>query len=449
MILIDTALQERAAAGNPIRLGLAGAGFMGRGIVNQLAKYVPGIKLTAIFSRDPEHARKACLTAGLSGVRHVENLAHLHQAIMSGECAITADADLLCQAEEIDVLVDATGAVEFGARFAVQAIRHGKHLIMMNAEVDGTVGPILKRYADRAGVILSGCDGDQPGVQMNLYRFVRSIGLIPLVCGNIKGLQDRYRTPTTQAGFAKRWGQTPEMVTSFADGTKISFEQAIVANATDMRVAQRGMLGYEHTGHIDELTTKFDVEQLTAWGGIVDYVVGAAPSPGVFVFAAGADEIQRVYLDYGKLGNGPLYSFYVPYHLTALEVPLSVARVALFKDAVIAPVSGPKVDVVASAKTDLKRGVTLDGLGGYMTYGLCENADLTHANGLLPMGLAEGCRLRRDISRDEVLRYNDIELLGDRLVEQLRAEQDEHFFHSSACQKNNAKISAAALSDCA
>ena len=342
MIIIDTSLRQRAAEDNPIRVGLAGAGFMGRGIVNQFANHVPGMKLAGVFSRDPEHARKACLDAGLPGIQLVESLADLRATIARGDCAVTGDASLLCQAEGVDVLIDATGAVEFGAGFALEAIRHGKHLVLMNAELDGTVGPILKWHADRAGVIVTGCDGDQPGVEMNLYRFVKSIGLTPLVCGNIKGLQDRYRNPTTQASFAKRWGQTPQMVTSFADGTKISFEQAIVANATGMCVAQRGMLGYNHTGHVDELTNKYDVDQLRQLGGIVDYVVGAQPSPGVFVFAARGDDTQRVYLDYGKLGEGPLYSFYVPYHLTIFEVPLSVARVALFHDVVIAPAYGPK-----------------------------------------------------------------------------------------------------------
>ena len=117
-------------------------------------------------------------------------------------------------------------------------------------------------------------------MQMNLYRFVQSIGLTPLVCGNIKGLQDRYRNPTTQESFAKQWGQTPSMVTSFADGTKISFEQAIVANATGMKVAQRGMLGYEYEGHIDDMVDRYDVDQLRELGGIVDYVVKTKPSPG-------------------------------------------------------------------------------------------------------------------------------------------------------------------------
>jgi predicted homoserine dehydrogenase-like protein len=428
MILVDTALKKRAASGRPILVGMAGAGFMGRGIASQIARHMPGLKLAAVYSRNPENARRACQEAGLSGIRAVEKLPDLRAAVARGECAVTADANLLCETPEIDVLIDATGAVEFGAQFAMEAIRHRKDLVLMNAELDGTVGPILKWHADRSGVVLTGCDGDQPGVQMNLVRFVESIGLKPLVCGNIKGLQDRYRNPTTQAGFAKRWGQTPHMVTSFADGTKISFEQAIVANATGMRVAQRGMLGYTHSGHVDELTRKFDVDELEAMGGIVEYVVGAQPSPGVFVFAARRDEKQKIYLDYGKLGEGPLYSFYVPYHLTVFEVPLSAARVALFRDAVIAPLGGPKVDVVTTAKVDLKPGDVLDGLGGYLAYGQCENADVTRRERLLPVGLAEGCRLKRGIRRDEVIGYDDVELPGNRLVEQLRAEQDERFF---------------------
>src|SRR4051794_14353143 len=160
---------------------------MGRGIINQLAKYTPGIKLVAAFSRNPENAQTACAGAGIEKVRMVESRAELEAAIRANECAVTGDATLLAEADGIDVLVDATGAVEFGANLAVAAIHNGRHLVMMNAEVDGTVGPILKHYADRAGVILSGSDGDQPGVQLNLYRFVQSIGLTPLVCGNIKG----------------------------------------------------------------------------------------------------------------------------------------------------------------------------------------------------------------------------------------------------------------------
>ncbi|AFZ29872.1 oxidoreductase domain protein [Gloeocapsa sp. PCC 7428] len=427
MIIVDRALQERAAAGNPIRVGMIGAGFMGRGIANQIINSVPGMELVAIANRNIEKAIRAYSEAGIDNIHTVSSINQLEDAIHTNRYAVTDDALLLCQADGIDALIEVTGAIEFGARVVMEAIAHHKHVILMNAELDGTIGPILKVYADKAGVILSACDGDQPGVEMNLYRFVQSIGLRPLLCGNIKGLQDPYRNPTTQAGFAQRWGQNPTMVTSFADGTKISFEQAIVANATGMKVAQRGMLGYNFTGHVDEMTCMYDIDQLQELGGIVDYVVGAKPGPGVFVLATHSDPKQRHYLNLYKLGEGPLYSFYTPYHLCHFEVPLSVARAVLFGDRVLSPLAGPVVEVVTTAKIDLKAGETLDGIGEYMTYGQCENADVVQAQRLLPMGLAEGCRLKRDLPKDAVLTYDDVELPPGRLCDELRAEQDALF----------------------
>ena len=427
MIILDRALQARAEAGKPVKVAMIGAGFMGRGIANQIANSVPGMELVAIFNRQIDAAKRAYSEAGIENVQVVSTVTQLEDAIARGEYAVTEDAMLLCQAEGIDALIEVTGAVEFGAQVVMEAIAHRKHVIMMNAELDGTIGPILKVYADKAGVILSACDGDQPGVEMNLYRFVKSIGLTPLLCGNIKGLQDPYRNPTTQEAFAKRWGQKAHMVTSFADGTKISFEQAIVANATGMTIAKRGMLGYDFAGHVDEMTNMYDVEQLKELGGIVDYVVGAKPGPGVFVFATHDDPKQRHYLNLYKLGEGPLYSFYTPYHLCHFEVPLSVARAVLFQDAVMSPIAGPLVDVVTTAKIDLKAGETLDGIGYYMTYGQCESSNIVQEQNLLPIGLAEGCRLKLDIAKDQVLTYDDVELPSGRLGDKLRAEQNAYF----------------------
>ncbi|MBD1832699.1 Gfo/Idh/MocA family oxidoreductase [Cyanobacteria bacterium FACHB-472] len=427
MIIVDKALQARAEAGNPIKVGMIGAGFMGRGIANQIINSVPGMELVAISNRSLDNAKRAYNEAGIEDLQIIKSVSELEDAIARGKYAITDDAMLLCKAEGIDALVEVTGAIEFGAHVAMEAITNRKHIILMDAELDGTIGPILKVYADKAGVIITASDGDQPGVQMNLYRFVKSIGLTPLLCGNIKGLQDPYRNPITQESFAKQWGQKPHMVTSFADGTKISFEQAIVANGTGMKVIKRGMLGYDYKGHIDELTTKYDIDQLKKLGGIVDYVVGAKPGPGVFVFGTHDDPKQRHYLNLYKLGEGPLYSFYTPYHLCHFEVPLSVARVVLFNDAVLVPLGGPLVDVVATAKIDLKAGETIDGIGYFMTYGQCENSDVTQAENLLPIGLAEGCRLKRDIPKDQVLTYDDVELPEGRLCDKLRAEQNAYF----------------------
>ena len=431
MIIVDKLLAERAASNNPVRVGMFGAGFMARGIANQIINSVPGMKLVAICNRTVDKARRAYEEAGVGEVMTVSSSRSLEAAIQGGRVAVSDDPDNLCEADGIDCILDVTGAIEYGARVTLRAINHGKHVVSMNAELDGTVGPILKRHADKAGVILTGSDGDQPGVQMNLYRFVRSIGLTPLVCGNIKGLQDPYRTPTTQAAFAAKWGQDPCMVTSFADGTKISFEQAIVANATGMTVAKRGMLGLEFPGHVDDLTTKYDVAELKQLGGVVDYVVGSKPSPGVFVLATHEDSKQKHYLNLYKLGPGPLYSFYTPYHLCHFEVPLSIARVVLAGDAVLQPIAGPKVDVVAVAKTDLAAGALLDGLGGYSTYGTCERYDISRSERLLPMGLAQGCHLKRRVAKDTVLSYADVDLPEGRLIDMLRWEQDSAFSPAS------------------
>lgn len=427
MIIVDTALRKRAAENNPVRVGMIGAGFMARGVANQIINSVPGMVLAAIANRTLANAQRAYQEAGVAEPRIVESKNELQKAIDSGQPAVTSDATLLCQADGLDVILEVTGAIEFGAYVTMEAIRNGKHVVTMNAELDGTAGPILKRYADRAGVILTGSDGDQPGVEMNLYRFVKSIGLEPLVCGNIKGLQDPYRTPTTQKGFAEKWGQDPWMVTSFADGTKISFEQALVANATAMTIEKRGMRGSEHPGHIDELATKYDVDRLRELGGVVDYVVGSKPAPGVFVLAALEDPKQKHYLNLYKLGEGPLYPFYTPYHLCHFEVPLSLARVVLFGDAVLQPLAGPRVEVVATAKRDLKAGEVLDALGGYMTYGQCETAAITARDGLLPIGVAQGSTVKREISKDAVLTYRDVELPPDRLIDRLRQEQTAAF----------------------
>lgn len=423
MILVDTALRKRAEEGNPVRVALVGAGFMGRGLTNQIVNSVPGLELVAIVNRTLTRAEQAYAEAGVTDVRTVTTAAELDQAVADGVAAVTDDHTVVCDADSVDALVEATGAVEHGCHVVLRAIEGGKHVVLMNAEVDATVGPILSRKAAEKGVVLSGCDGDQPGVQMNLVRFVRGIGLTPLVCGNVKGLQDPYRTPTTQKAFAERWGQDPHMVTSFADGTKISIEQATVANATGMTVARRGMGGADHAGHVDDLVEAYDVEELKALGGVVDYVVGSKPGPGVFVLATHDDPKQRHYLELYKLGTGPLYSFYTPYHLCHFEVPTSVARAVLFGDAVIAPVGAPTVEVVTIAKRDLPEGTVLDGLGGYDTYGEAEKADVTAEQGLLPMGVAEGCRLTRAVSKDEAIRYSDVVLPEGRLVDALRDEQ--------------------------
>jgi predicted homoserine dehydrogenase-like protein len=430
MIIVDTALQKRASENNPIRVGVIGAGFMARGIVLQITNYVSGMEVAAIANRHIEAAERAYAEAGVQEVAIVTGDGPVADVVRSGKAVATEDALAVCRSEAIDVVVEVTGAVEFGARVALTAMENGKHVVLMNAELDGTLGPILKTYADEKGVVITNADGDQPGVIMNLYRFVRSIGVKPVLCGNIKGLHDPYRNPTTQEGFAKQWGQKAHMVTSFADGTKISFEQAIVANATGMRVARRGMFGPTVPGGtpIKAVAAEYPLDALMEGPGIVDYVVGAEPGPGVFVLGTHDHPAQQHYLNLYKLGEGPLYCFYTPYHLCHFEAPLTAARAVLFQDAAITPLEGPCVDVVAAAKIDLRAGTVVDGLGHYMTYGLAENSDTTYKERLLPIGLAEGCTLKHDVPKDAVLTMADVDFPEGRLCDRLRDEQNRRFF---------------------
>jgi predicted homoserine dehydrogenase-like protein len=276
-------------------------------------------------------------------------------------------------------------------------------------------------------VILSACDGDEPGLQINLYRWVKGLGLTPRVIGNVKGLQDPYRNPTTQKGFAEKWGQNPAMVTSFADGSKISFEQAIVANATGFLVRSRGMSrGVEYKDDVMKIGKIYDIDEVRRLGGIVDYVVGI-PLTKLYVLAEHPDPKQQHYLNLDKMGDGPLYSFFTPYHLVHFDVPNAIARVALFRDSVAKPLAGPVVEVCGVAKRDLKAGETLDDYGMYMTYGEAVNADEMCRNQYIPEGLVEGCVLTRDVPKDSVITYRDVILPPDRLGDELRAEQYRHF----------------------
>lgn len=400
---------------------------MSKGLVNQIERYIPGMRVAAIANRSRDRAVRCYHEAGVTDVSTVDDPVALDRNIESREYSVCNDPAVLCEARYIDIIVEATGTIGFASRVVLTAAKHRKPVVLLNAEVDATLGPILKHHADQAGVLLSQSDGDQPGVIMNQYRFVKGLGLTPLVCGNIKGFLDVHKNPDDMATYARNVNQSAQMITNFTDGTKVNLEQASVANATGMGVAQRGMSAYRSNNHIDELTDLYDAEQLRAIGGITDYVVGPQPGPGIYVFAASDDSVAKGYLNYLKLGKGPLYSFYTPYHLCFFEVPNSIARVAHFHDPVMAPLGGPVVEVATIAKRNLRAGELLDGMGGFAAYGECENASVCRAENLLPIGLAEDVRLKRDVRQDQAITFDDIEIPDDRLAFQLHREQCEVF----------------------
>jgi predicted homoserine dehydrogenase-like protein len=425
MLIVDTALAQREREGKPIRVGVVGAGYMGRGIATQLLRPPVGVRLAAISNRTISKAEQALRDGGLNQFANVSALPQLEAVISRGEVAVTTDPLLLCDASNIDLIIDATSDLELGARVVVRALENKKHVVLLNAVLDATVGPILKTYADKNNVVITYTDGDEPGVAVNLFRFVKTIGLKPVAAGNLKGLLDPYRTPETQKAFAAKVNQTASMITSFADGTKLSMECTILANSTGLGVGKRGMYGPK-CAHVKEALNLFPPDRMLN-GGIVDFLIGAEPHTGVFVIGYGEDPVNAQYMSFFKMGDGPFYVFYTPFHLPQVQVISTIARAVLFHDPTTSPIGKPVCDVLTIAKRDLKAGETLDGIGGFTCYGAIENSDAAQKLNALPMGLSENCRLKRDIPRDQAITYADVEVPAGRLADRLRSEQTQYF----------------------
>ena len=404
MIILDSALERRGREGNPVRVGLIGAGAIGGAIAQQLLSPVVGIELAAIAGR---------------------NRARVKEIVGGSHVLVSDDPLLVCSAPDVDVIIEATGDAEAGARVTLEAIEHGKHVVLVNAELAATLGPILRVRAEQKGLVVSYTDGDEPGILMNLYRYATTIGCRPVLAGNVKGLLDPYRTPETQQDFAAQWGQKPRMVTSFADGTKLSMEMTLVANATGFGVARRGMMGHR-VAHVKDVPTLYDGDALLE-RGLVDFVLGAEPGSGGFLVVHDDEPSRREWMRYFKLGDGPFYVFYQPWHLPHLEAPLTAARAVLFHDAAVAPRAGPVCEVVTLAKRDLHAGERLDGVGGFTCYGSIENVEVSRARRLLPMALSGECTVTRDVARDEPIGIEDVEIPPGRLGDELYAEQTAMF----------------------
>jgi predicted homoserine dehydrogenase-like protein len=425
MIIVDTALAKRAATNHPVRVALVGGGYMARSIALQIVSAVRGMRLVAIANRTIGKAERAFRDAGVDRVSHVDTVSGLEQAIAEGRYAVTDDALMLCKAGLIDAVIECTGHVEFGTQVCFEAIRNGKHVILLGAEIDASVGPILKTYADSVGVVYTYTDGDEPGVGMNMYRFLDSMGYQPVLMGQLKGFLDRYRNPQTQLELATRLGQNPAVLACFADGSKLALEAAIMGNATGFVPQVRGMRGYP-CAHVNDMLKQFTPDDF-AGGGLVEYALGAAPHTGAFVICRNDHPEKRKLMAYLKMGEGPLYMFYTPYHLPPWQIPHSVARAVLFNDATITPRGAPVCDTVSHAKRDLKAGETLDGMGGFTCYGLVERYDICQQDDYLPIAISLDCRLKHDVAKDQPLTYADVLLPEGRLCDQLRAEQTRRF----------------------
>jgi predicted homoserine dehydrogenase-like protein len=426
---VDTALQERELTRNPIRVGMVGAGATGRAIALQLGTPVPGIRLVAIANRTLAHGERAFREAGITDWSHVTSAQEAEAKISQCLPVLTDDPSVLTACPAIDIIVEVTGTVEAAARVALDSFDHGKHVVLVNAELDSFIGPILKAKADKAGVVVTHTDGDEPGVAMTLLRYLRSLGLRPVAAGNLKGMVDYYRNPETQRAFAEKNDQNPWKVTSFADSTKLSMEATVLANATGFHAGRRGMYG-PACKEVREMASLLPADQMLSTG-LVDYALGAAPYTGAFVIVHEESPLKKVQLAYYKLGDGPFYVFYTPFHLPHIQLASTIGRAVILRDPTVAPVAGPVCEVVTVAKRDLKSGELLDGVGGFCAYGLIDNAATARAMAALPIALSEGCVMRRDVRKGSVLTFDDVQRPTGRLAEALWCEQNALWLEGS------------------
>lgn len=404
-------LEALDRAGTPIRVGLVGAGQMGRGFIAQVAG-IPGMETVAVADVDPKRGMEAFREVGLEPVEG-----------LNGRPAVTGDATELARSESVDVVVEATGVTEVGARVAYEAIHEGKHVVMLNAETDATIGAILSRMARSAGVVYTGSAGDEPAAIMELYDFARSMGFEVLLAGKGKNNPlDPNATPESVAEEAARKKMNPKMLAAFVDGTKTMVEMATVANAIGFVPDVPGMHGPAETdprrlGEVFSLESEGGI--LSSYG-TVEYVRGVAP--GVFIVVRSQEGPVRETLEYLGMGAGPNHVFYRPYHLTSLETPISVARAFIYGEEAIVSAETPTAEVVAVAKRDLEAGEKLGGIGGADYYGTV--FQVSDAKEMLPLGLAAGARVTRPVPKGSAIPRAGVELPDNSFVVNLRRLQD-------------------------
>jgi predicted homoserine dehydrogenase-like protein len=418
---VDVALQELERSGRPIRVAIFGAGAGGRAIALQLATPPAGIRLAAIVNRTLEHGERAFREAGVKEWRRASTARAAETAINQGVPILTEDPSVVTDCDSIDLVIESTGTIEYAVGSVQAAMDRGKHVVLVNAELDSLLGPVLKSRADRAGVVITHTDGEEPGVAMTLLRYLRATGLRPVAAGNLEGMVDHYRTPETQKGFALKYGLDPRKVTSFADATKLSMETTVLANATGFRAGRRGMYG-PRCEHVNEMAALLPAEQMLSTG-LVDYALGAAPHTGAFVIVYEEKPLKQAQLGYVKMGDGPFYVFYTPFHLPHIQIASTIGRAVVHKDPTVAPIAGPVCEVITLAKQDMRAGERLDGVGGFCAYGLTDNTEVARSVNALPLSLSEDCVLKCDVKRDEVISFSDVELPNRGMVDELWNEQ--------------------------
>jgi predicted homoserine dehydrogenase-like protein len=428
VIGINSELSDRQKAGRTVKIGLIGAGQMGVDVVAQVTK-MKGIKVAAIADIEIERAKAAYEIAGTKG-----QIAQANTARQAGRLAVqdsyvyTSDYRVITDMSGIDVMLEATGVPEIGARAALRSARNGQHLAMMNVETDITVGPLLHRYAGHKGVLYALAAGDEPAACKELYDFADALGFTIVAMGKGKNNPlDRHAKPTDEkwSTEAARRGLSPNMLIEFVDGSKTMIEMAAVSNATGLVPDVRGMHGPKTSR--DKLNETFAMKEhggVLNKTGVVEYGIGHI-HPGVFAVVTTDHPRLRQALVYRDMGNGPYYTLFRPYHLCSIEVPLTCAMVAIRGKSNMVPLDRLVSEVFAVAKQDLSAGDVLDGIGGCSFYCLIDEYEVAAKEKLLPAGIAKNARLSRAVAKDTPVTYEDVELAEPSTILDLRRLQDE------------------------
>ena len=428
MYELDTKLEQLEKNGMPIHVSLIGCGQMGKDIIAQISK-MKGIVCDVVVDLDTDTVLDGYVQAGYQkeDILITNDLDVLEKAIDEHKKVATTDYQIAIKAKQTQVVIDATGSPEMGACVTMNCIFHKKHIVMMNVECDVTIGPILRKLCEQAGVVYSLTAGDEPGSICEIYRFAKSLGFKIVAAGKGKNNPlDYYATPSTPewAEKAKARDMAARMLVEFVDGSKTMIEMAAVSNATGLVPDVRGM----HCAkcNIDELKTVFSLKSqggILEKEGVVDFAIGNV-APGIFVVVTTDNKRIKDGLIQRDMGEGPNYLLYRPYHLCSIETPITAAQAVIYGESTGNPLDHLTSECITLAKKDLKKGEKLDAIGEYCYRASIELHSIAREGNFLPVGLAKGAVMKCDVPKDTILTYDMVELSDKSVLVQLRRMQD-------------------------
>jgi len=428
MNALNERLLDLESRRTPVVIGLIGAGQMGQEILCQV-QLMKGVCIPIVVDLTFERAELACRMANVDAARVVRanDLDQAQKAIEAGRVVTATDWRLATALPGVQAIVDATGSPELGVVIALESIRAKKHIVMMNVECDVTVGSVLRRQADEAGVVYTLAAGDEPAAILELYRFAAALGFEVVAAGKGKNNPlDITATPEALAAKAKARDMSARMLCEFVDGSKTAVEMCSVSNATGLVPDVRGMHGAKATR--DTLHQVFCPKSqggVLDRKGVVDFAIGV--HPGVFLVFTTDQPRLRHGLIQRDMGNGPNYLLFRPYHLCSIEVPLTAAQAVIYHESSGHPLPRPVSECIAIAKKNLKAGETLDAIGEFCYRGSIDLARVARQENLIPLGLAKGCVLKRDVPQGQAIRFDDVEQVPDTPLWQMRQRQDRFY----------------------